>query len=112
MSPESLRRKYLPRNTRAANTQAAHHRAAAVSVQPQVQPPKSIVRNESQTKTTTTTNGTIQLTKFKPGFEQQTEWELSCAFLRPPRTYKEDTPFYPWLPNPVPRVNFHLNYKF
>lgn len=52
------------------------------------------------------------MTLFAPGFEQETEQELAAAFKRPVRKFKEDSPFYPWLPNPVPRVNFHLNYKF
>jgi len=51
------------------------------------------------------------MTLFKPGFDQQTEIELAAAFKRPVRKFKEDTPFYPWLPT-EPRVNFHLNYKF
>ncbi len=41
-----------------------------------------------------------------------TEKELAQAFNRPPRMFKEDPPFYPWLPRLVPRVNFHLNFKF
>jgi len=42
----------------------------------------------------------------------ETEKELAQAFKRPPRMFKEDTPFYPWLPKPMPLVNFHLNFKF
>lgn len=49
--------------------------------------------------------------RFKPGFEYDTEKELSIAFKRPMRTFKDDTPFYPWLP-PEPTVNFHLNFHF
>lgn len=52
------------------------------------------------------------MTPFKKGFEIETEKELAQAFSRPPRMFKEDTPFYPWLPRPVPLVNFHLNFKF
>lgn len=51
------------------------------------------------------------MTLFKPGFEQQTEKELAIAFKRPIRKFKEDSPFYPWLPC-EPRVNFALNFKF
>ncbi len=50
------------------------------------------------------------MTPFKEGFEKETELQLAIAFKRPPRYFKEDTPFYPWLP-PEPRVNFNLNYK-
>lgn len=39
-----------------------------------------------------------------------TEEELAQAFKRPVRKFKEDKPFYPWLP-PQPIVNFHLNFK-
>lgn len=49
--------------------------------------------------------------RFKPGFEWDTEKELSIAFKRPMRHFKDDTPFYPWLP-PEPTVNFHLNFNF
>lgn len=51
------------------------------------------------------------MTRFKPGFEWDTEKELSIAFKRPMRHFKHDTPFYPWLP-PEPTVNFHLNFNF
>ncbi len=50
------------------------------------------------------------MTLFKPGFEQETEEQLAQAFKRPVRKFKEDPPFYPWLP-PQPLVNFHLNFK-
>lgn len=39
------------------------------------------------------------------------ELELCKAFKRPPRTYVDDKPYYPWLV-PEPVVNFQLNYKF
>jgi len=48
---------------------------------------------------------------FKPGFEQETEEQLAQAFKRPVRKFKDDPPFYPWLPI-EPRVNFALNFKF
>ncbi len=50
------------------------------------------------------------MTEFKEGFEKDTEQELAYAFLRPARKYKEDTPFYPWLPI-APKVCFNLNYN-
>jgi len=50
------------------------------------------------------------MTRFKPGFEEETEKQLAQAFSRPPRTFKEDPPFYPWLPI-CPIVHFNLNYK-
>ncbi len=58
---------------------------------------------------TTTTNRHVSI-KFNPGHEWETEVQVAAAFHRPPRTYKTDPPFYPWLP-PEPYVNFHLNYK-
>ncbi len=66
-------------------------------------------RSETQTENATTTNRDVRITRFNPGFEQQTEYELACAFNRPMRTYKEDSPYYPWLPI-EPKVNFHLNF--
>ncbi len=50
------------------------------------------------------------MTEFKPGFEQETEYQLAQAFKRPIRKFKEDSPFYPWLP-PAPLVQFNLNFK-
>jgi len=50
------------------------------------------------------------MTPFKPGFERETEDQLADAFKRPPRYFKEDPPFYPWLPC-VPKVQFKLNFK-
>jgi len=52
------------------------------------------------------------MTPFKKGFEMETEQQVAHAFSRPPRMFKEDPPFYPWLPKFTPLVNFHLNYKF
>lgn len=74
--------------------------------------PQSNSRPEREAETTTVTDRIHKLTPFKPGFETETEHELAYAFKRPPRLFKEDSPFYPWLPRPVPIVNFHLNYKF
>lgn len=59
----------------------------------------------------TTPNRPTKLTPFITEFEKQTEKELSSIFRRPPRTYQEDFPFYPYLPF-TPQVNFTLNYKF
>ena len=109
MSPGTLQRKYLPRRDTIRPT-TTHQAAAAAAVSPQEKPPRAPVRPENQTKSSTTSNRTVQLTRFKPGFEQQTEYELSCIFCRPMRTYKEDLPFYPYLV-PEPIVNFNLNYK-
>lgn len=111
MSPGSLQRKYLPR-TRNTNTARPHPAAAAATRAAQVQHPHAPHRPEMQTKRDSTTNRNVRvtLTRFKDGFERQTENELAQAFKRPPRLFKEDTPFYPWLP-PEPRVNFNLNFK-
>ncbi|UHS18285.1 MAG: hypothetical protein [Gammatorquevirus sp.] len=112
MSPRTLRRKYLPRNPRRNINPAAHPTAAPAPAAAQVEHAQTNIRLERKTETITTTNGFYKLTPFKPGFEQQTERELAIAFKRPPRLFKEDKPFYPWLPKPTPIVNFHLNYKF
>lgn len=48
--------------------------------------------------------------RFTPE-EFEVELQLSKIFKRPPRTYVDDPPFYPWLV-PEPVVNFQLNYKF
>lgn len=42
--------------------------------------------------------------------EFQTELEIAKWLKRPPRTFVNDSPFYPWLV-PEPLVNFNLNYK-
>ncbi len=77
----------------------------------QIQPPQINILHERTTKHVKTSHRNVTLTRFAPGFEQETERDLSIAFKRPMRTFKEDTPFYPWLP-PEPTVNFHLNFKF
>lgn len=41
--------------------------------------------------------------------ELETEREIARWMHRPPRTYFNDTPFYPWLV-PEPLVNFKLNF--
>lgn len=48
--------------------------------------------------------------RFTPE-EFELELQLCKAFKRPPRTYVDDPPYYPWLV-PEPVVNFQLNYKF
>lgn len=49
--------------------------------------------------------------RFTP-YEMETEKEICKWLRRPPRTFFDDKPFYPWLPPEpiVPSVNFKLNY--
>lgn len=112
LSPESLRRRYLPRNPRQPKHPAAPPPAAAATAAHKAPTPPTHQQLKEETKTYPTTNWNPRLTPFKPGFEQETEQELAYAFKRPARKYKEDPPFYPWLPITTPIVNFHLNYKF
>ncbi len=112
LSPLALRRKYLPRGGNNSLHTAAHQTAAAAAAQNQKQPPQAHQPPKKQTETPATTIRITRLTRFKEGFERETENQLAKAFNRPPRLFKEDTPFYPWLPRPEPRVNFHLNFKF
>ncbi len=114
MSPLALRRKYMPRPPNGGGPQAAHQTAARAAATAQKKHPAAPNGTEGQTENATATNRStrITLTRFKPGFEWDTECELAQAFRRPPRLFKEDTPFYPWLPKPEPLVNFHLNFKF
>ncbi len=107
MSPLALRRRYMPRHGR---HQAAHPPPAAAATKAQAQPHQTPNGPKTPTKNSTTSNR-HRLTCFKPGFEQETERELAQAFKRPIRKFKEDTPFYPWLPTAVPIVNFHLRFK-
>nr|UHS18406.1 MAG: hypothetical protein [Gammatorquevirus sp.] len=102
-----MRRKYMPR----ARPPQAHPAPATAAEAAQERPHRHHLRPEKQTENSTTSNRP-KLTPFKPGFETETEQQLAQAFKRPPRLFKEDTPFYPWLPRPVPLVNFHLNFKF
>ena len=113
MSPLTLRKRYLPRRRDGPEPHPAHPAAKAAAAAAQAQPPDFNKRHQSKTETFTTSNRCtrITLTRFKPGFEQDTEKEMATIFKRPIRTYKEDPPFYPWLPSPVPLVNFHLNFK-
>nr|UHS18412.1 MAG: hypothetical protein [Gammatorquevirus sp.] len=110
MSPSALRKKFLPRR-RDTKSPAAHQAAAPQAARAQVQHHQAPSRDERKTKHATTTNRDVGMRRFKPGFELDTEKELSIAFKRPMRTFKDDTPFYPWLP-PEPTVNFHLNFHF
>ncbi len=110
MSPLTLRRHFLPRATRNTRPLQAHPAAAQAAAPAQAQLTHLNIRFESETKESSTSIRISSLTRFKPGFEEQTEKELAAAFHRPPRTYKEDPPFYPWLP-PTPKVQFNLNYK-
>ncbi len=93
------------------NTPAAHPAAARAAAPAQKKHPTAHLRPEETPRTSTTTIRIHKLTKIKPGFEYDTEKELSRIFKRPMRTFHEDPPFYPWLP-PEPRVNFNLNFKF
>ncbi len=105
-TPLTLRRKYMPRPK---STKPHPVPAAAAAAAPQ-RPHRHHPRPKEQTENSTTTNR-HKLTPFKPGFETETEHQLAYAFSRPPRLFKEDPPFYPWLPRFTPIVNFHLNFK-
>ncbi len=107
---ETLQRKYLAAGRRQPRHPPAHPTAAPATAAAQAQPPNTDNRSKTQAKDSTTSTRNVILTRFKPGFEQQTEYELACCFCRPMRTYKEDMPYYPWL-QPEPKVNFKLNFK-
>ncbi len=111
MSPGTLQRKYLARSTKRNRLPQAHPTAARAAAANQVQPPQTNLRLE-RTTTKTKITDRVHLTRFKPGFEEETETELARIFKRPKRTFKEDMPFYPWLPPTpkVPRVCFNLNF--
>ena len=109
LSPSALRKKYLPRNGGPGHP-APHPAATAAAAGAQKKHPQPPNGSEGKTENASATHRNIRLTRFKPGFEQQTEYEISVIFCRPMRTYKEDPPFYPWLP-PEPKVNFNLNYN-
>ncbi len=88
-----------------------HRAAATTAAQHQTQPPQTPHKVKACTITNATTNrDSVKNRKFKPGFETDTERELAIAFHRPPRTYVNDPPFYPWLPI-APKVCFNLNFK-
>ena len=112
MSPLTLRRRYMPRTGKGARPPQAHPQAAAAAAETQVQHVQAPPRSQRKTENTATSHRTtrIKLTPFKKGFEMETEHEVAKAFCRPPRHFKEDPPFYPWLPC-VPKVQFKLNFK-
>ena len=108
MSPGALQRKYMARTATRGPT-PPHPAAAPTAARDQARHPQTHHEHKAQTKPFITAHRDDNLI-FKPGFEQETEEELAKIFKRPVRTYKHDTPFYPWLP-PTPIVNFHLNFK-
>ncbi|BAF76078.1 hypothetical protein [Torque teno midi virus 6] len=112
MSPLTLRRKYMARATTRLQHPPAPTAAAPAAAVHQAEPPNINCRPESKTEKSSAPNRVPRLTRFKPGFERETENELAQAFKRPPRMFKEDAAFYPWLPRFTPLVNFHLNFKF
>ena len=107
MPPIALPRRNT-RNTREPT--AAHPATAAAAAPPQKKPPATPHSPKATAKIFESSNRSFRLTRFQPGFEAETEAELSRIFQRPPRTYKEDLPFYPWLPL-TPKVNFTLIYN-
>nr|UHS18325.1 MAG: hypothetical protein [Gammatorquevirus sp.] len=109
MSPTALRRKYLPRNPDRRGHTPPHPAAAPAAAANQERHPQAHHEHKTQTKPLESSHRNDNL-RFKPGFEQETEEQLARIFKRPVRTFKHDTPFYPWLP-PSPIVNFHLNFK-
>ncbi len=113
MSPLTLRKFFLRKRGRRKNLPPPHPAAAAAAKAAQATAPHTHQGPERKTECFATSNrrDLVVLTRFKKGFEEETEKEVAAAFHRPPRTYKEDTPFYPWLP-PAPKVNFKLNFKF
>ena len=111
MSPLTLRRAYMPRPNGGKPT-PPHPTAAQATAANQAQPPPPHLRPKSQTENHTTQHRLTKLTRFNPGHDWETEVQVAAAFKRPPRLFKEDKPFYPWLPKLEPLVNFHLNYKF
>ncbi len=108
MSPLTLRRRFLPR--RNGRHQPAHPTATQAPAAAQEKPHPAPHEFKEKSETPTNANRP-RVRRFKPGFEQETERELSIIFRRPPRTYFYDPPFYPWLP-PEPRVNFNLNFQY
>nr|UHS18347.1 MAG: hypothetical protein [Gammatorquevirus sp.] len=107
MSPLALRRKYMPRP--ASKPPAAHPAPTAAARKTQAQHHSPPHRPQEKAKIDATPNR-FRVEPFKDGFEKETEKELAIAFCRPPRMYKNDPPFYPWLPI-CPKVQFNLNFK-
>ncbi len=111
LSPLTLRRRFIARATRIKH-QAAHQAAKVQAAAAQAQPPHNHSRLEKKTENDTTTNRLSRLTPFKDGFEKDTERELAQAFHRPPRLFKQDSPFYPWpTQTSYPLFNLSLNFK-
>ncbi len=74
MSPGTLRKKYLPRR-RDERPPAAHPATAAPATRAQVQHPQAPLRLKGKTEDATIPHGPprVKLTRFKPGFEWETE---------------------------------------
>ncbi len=100
MSPLALRKRFLPRA--GGQPQAAHLQPVSAAAETQAQHHQVPNAPQKETKKSSTSHR-ITLERFKPGFEEETEKQLAAAFCRPPRTYKQDPPFYPWLP-PAPKI--------
>ncbi len=109
MSPLTLRKRFLPRRER--RPQSPHLQAVPQAAAAQAKPLQAPHKAEEKPNTPTNANR-YALRRFAPGHEWETEVQVAKAFNRPPRHFKDDPPFYPWLPRPTPIVNFHLNYKF
>ena len=100
----------MPRLPRRDRPPQAHPATAAQAAENQAPAPQAHHRLEIKAESSTTSNRSPRMTPFKPGFERETEDQLADAFKRPPRYFKEDPPFYPWLPW-APKVQFKLNFK-
>ena len=110
-SPLTLQKRYIARANR-PRPPAAHTQAAAAAKAHQAQPPQNNKQPTAKANDASASNRNVSLTRFKPGHDWETECQVAHAFKRPPRLFKEDKPFYPWLPRFEPLVNFHLNFKF
>ncbi len=94
------------------NLLPAHQQTATAAAATQVQPPEINIRYQRQTTYASTTNRHVTLTRFKPGFEEDTEKTTSYSLLLDHLELIKKTPLFTlWLPSPTPIVNFHLNYK-
>ncbi len=94
LSPQSLRRKYLPRNP-TNKSPRPHPAAAATAAATQAQPPQTPLRPQVKATQFTTANRSNTLTPFRPGFEYDTEKQLSIIFCRPMRHFSRRPPFLP-----------------
>lgn len=113
MSPLTLQKNYMPKKKNTTRPPQAHQPTTAAAATAQTQPPNTNQKLKSKTKKPTTTNKNIKitLTKFKNGFKKNTKNKITQTFNRPPKLFKKNTPFYPWLPKLTPLINFHLNFK-